>query len=141
MIILIAETPLSVLDALWKYACCGRSNQSGSIAPEARKAFNSSSSIVGWGGFLEYRWYNKLGDFLIGLDYYTSLTNEDKWEYIPLHSKIVFARKGNHHCYLFSAFPWIYISLIIFLLDIFILNCYWKLKTVNNLFKCAYDYF
>ena len=54
MIIFSAETPLSVLDALWKKHFCGESNHSGAMAPVDLKAFKSSSSIVGKPGFLKF---------------------------------------------------------------------------------------
>ena len=52
MTIRIADTPLSVRDALWKNISWGVLNQDSDIVPAAKKAFNSSSSMVGNPGFL-----------------------------------------------------------------------------------------
>ena len=51
-IILRAETPLSVREALWKKPFCGFSLHSGAMAPDSPSARRSSSSIVLKPGFL-----------------------------------------------------------------------------------------
>ena len=53
IIILAAETPLSVLEALWKNPLEGVSYHSSLIVPASLKAFRRSSSIVLNPGFLQ----------------------------------------------------------------------------------------
>ena len=53
IIILAAETPLSVLEALWKKPLEGVSYHSSLIVPASLKAFRRSSSIVLNPGFLQ----------------------------------------------------------------------------------------
>ena len=52
IIILMAETPLSVLDARWKNISWGLSNHCCDITSADRNALSNSSSMVGKPGFL-----------------------------------------------------------------------------------------
>ena len=133
MIILMAETPLSVLDARWKNISWGLSNHCCDITSADRNALSNSSSMVGKPGFL-----------LKKAEIYTRFGQPQDWKCchvsplrlgLPLKGKCISPKKFNVKTLSFIPVPWNPKSadFLRFHLEFWVLS--WVLTVLSPVFK------